>query len=813
MREQAQIIVVGGGITGCSIAYHLALFGAKDVLLLEKGELTSGSTCHAAGLVTRFHTSPSIMKMRIYATDLYAQLHKEVGTESGWHKTGSIRIASGMTELQGLKKAVSEAKGIGMEVNIVSPEESKRYWPQISLEGVEGAIFLEEDGWLDPHSMTTLLARKAVEMGAEIQTQTRVTGIQLSPQNEVTGVETDQGLIRCETVINAAGMWAPRLAEMVGIVMPMIPVNHQHLTTIPMKNCPFPENTPVLRDRKNLIYAREEVRGLLIGGFETNPVAWNAEGVPWEHSQQSLNPDWDQFEEIMEGAIMRIPILEEADVGEMENHPDAMTPDGYPCVGPSPEVRGFWGAAGLSLNGFGMGGGLGRTVAEWLLEGKTDLDMTPFDIRRFGKHYKNLNFVTERGKETYKYYYYPKFPADEWQWGRPYRTSPLYERLKDHGVVFGEKSGIERPNYFEPGKPWRMAGADQGDNWQWERPQYFAIIAEEHQAIRERVGLLDLSSFGKINIQGADALKLLQKVAANDVDKAIGSLIYTQFLNEQGGIESDLTIARFGEDSFRIISGTASLSRDLGWLLQHKPLGDDVSIEDVTDQYACLSIWGPRSREVLSRVSENDLSNAGFPYLTSQEIEFKGITIRANRVSFSGELGWELYPKRDQAVMVWDALMEAGQAFEIRPCGYKAIDSLRLEKGYLYWGSDLTAHDDPISAGLGFAVKLKKGDFIGRDAVVKIKEEGIKEKLCTFVLDPDACILYGGEAIFSEGKAISRIRSGGYAYTINKNVGFGYLPKALATPGIQLEIESFGKRIPIEVAESPLYDGKGEKIR
>ncbi|MBF0279423.1 MAG: FAD-dependent oxidoreductase [SAR324 cluster bacterium] len=813
MKDQAQIVVVGGGITGCSIAYHLALFGAKDVLLLEKGELTSGSTCHAAGLVTRFHTSPSIMKMRIYATNLYARLYQETGAESGWHNTGSIRIASGMTELQGLKKAVSQAKGIGMEVDLISPAESKRYWPQISLDDVEGAIFLQEDGWLDPHSMTQLLARKAVEMGVEIQTRIRVTGIRLSPHNEVTGVETEQGVIRCETVINAAGMWAPRLAEMVGIVMPMIPVNHQHLTTIPMESCLFPENTPVLRDRKNLIYVREEVRGLLIGGFETNPVAWNAAGVPWEHDQQSLNPDWGQFDSIMEGAIMRIPVLEEADVGEMENHPDAMTPDGYPCVGPSPEVRGFWGAAGLSLNGFGMGGGLGHTIAQWLLEGSTDIDMTPFDIRRFGKHYKNLNFITERGKETYKYYYFPKFPFDEWQWGRPYRTSPLYERLKQHGAVFGEKSGIERPNFFEPGKAWRMAGADQGEQWQWKRPHYFEIVGEEHQAIRERVGLLDMSSFGKINLQGPDALKLLQKVAANDIDQAVGTLIYSQFLNEQGGIESDLTITRFAEDSFRIVSGTASLSIDLGWLLQHKSLEENVRIDDVTDQYACISIWGPRSREVLQKVSSSDFSNRAFPYMTSQEIEFRKISVRANRVSFSGELGWELYPEREQAVMVWDALMEAGQEFDIRPCGYKAIDSLRLEKGYLYWGSDLTANDDPISAGLGFAVKLKKGNFIGKEAVAKIKEEGIQEKLCTLIMDPDSCILYGGEAVFSEGKAISRIRSGGIAYTLNKNVAFAYLPATLSRPGTRLEIESFGKRIPVEVVQGPLYDPDGKKIR
>ncbi|MCP4298727.1 MAG: FAD-dependent oxidoreductase [Proteobacteria bacterium] len=813
MKNQAQIVVIGGGITGCSIAYHLALMGAKDVLLIEKGELTSGSTCHAAGLVTSFDTSPSILKMRMYSADLYAELHENFGKESGWHGTGSLRLASGDTQLKILKRAVSQAKGLGSNSHIITPEEAKRYWPHISLEDVEGAIYLEKDGWLDPHSMANLLAKKATEMGVEIQVQTRVTNIQLSPKNEVVAVETDRGLIKCETVINAAGMWAPRIAEMVGILMPMIPVKHQHLTTTPLKDYPFPEDTPVLRDRKNLIYIREEVRGLLIGGFETEPAAWNPEGVPWDHSQQSLNPDWDQFESIMEGAILRIPILEEADVGELVNHPDAMTPDGYPCVGPSPQIPGFWGAAGLSLNGFGMGGGLGRIIAEWLIEGHTDVDMTPFDIRRFGKHYKNLDFITQRGKETYKYYYYNKFPFDEWEWGRPYRTSPLYERLKESGAVFGEKSGFERVIYFEPDKPWRTAGRDQGDNWQWAKADFIEVVREEHEAIRNGVGLLDMSSFGKIDIDGPDALKFLQKIAANEIDKPVGSLIYTQFLNPQGGIESDLTIGRTGKDSFRLITGTSSLSIDMGWLLLNKDEGDSVTIEDVTEKFACISVWGPESRKVLSQITSSDVSNEGFPYLNTQEISINGSAVRANRVSFSGELGWEIYPEKDIAVSVWDMLMEAGKAFNIRPCGYYSIDSLRLEKGYLYWGSDLTAKDDPLSAGLGFAVKTRKGNFIGRDAIIKIKEKGLQRKMCTLVLNTDNCSIYGGEAVFSQGEAIGRIRTGGYGYTVDKNIAFSYLPIEWSQPGTELEVESFGERVSMQVVKGPLYDPKGEKIR
>jgi 4-methylaminobutanoate oxidase (formaldehyde-forming) len=806
---QARIVIVGGGITGVSIAYHLALKGETDVILVEKDELTSGSTCHAAGLVTQFHTNMPVMRMRLYSVDLYSRLMAEHGAECGWHGTGSLRLATGDDQYMALKRAVSAAKGIGLELDILSPEEAHRYWPQISLDGVKGAIWLPTDGWLDPHGMVSLLAREARRMGTTMLTQTRVTDVVVEDR-EVKAVQTTAGRIDCEILINAAGMWAPRLAEMVGVVMPMVPVNHQHLTTVPSAGLEFPPDTPVLRDRSHLIYIREEVRGLLIGGFELEPAEWHPEGVPWDHAARSLQPDFDQFGSIMEGAIARIPSLADAQVAHLVNHPDAMTPDGYPCVGPSPDVRGFWGAAGLSLNGFGMGGGLGWVLADMIVDGGTDIDMTPFDIRRFGPHYSDLDFTTARGKETYKHYYFLKFPDDEWESARPFRTSALYERLKDHGVVYGTKNGFERPKHFEPGQGWRQAGKEQRHGWQWGIPQWREWVREEHRATRERVALYDMSSFGKLDVHGPGALAFLQRMAANNVRRPMGRLTYTQFLNASGGIESDLTIGRTGPESFRIITGTSSVSIDRGWLELHRP--DDVQIDDVTMQYACLSLWGPRSREVLEQLTEDDVSQEGFPYMATQLVRLAGVELRANRVSFSGELGYELYPPRDEALTVFNALMEAGEVFDIRPAGYRAIDSLRLEKGYLVWGSDMTPLDDPISAGLKPFVRLKKPDFMGRDAVAAVAESGPLTAMSTLVMDPESCVLYGGEAVFCDGQVVGRLRSGGYGFTVNKNIGFAYLPVELSA-GSMLEVESFGERLPAEVVAGPLYDPDGSRIR
>jgi 4-methylaminobutanoate oxidase (formaldehyde-forming) len=811
VRDQAQIVIIGGGIVGCSIAYHLAQKGQTDVLLLEKNELTSGSTAHAAGLVTQFHTSPTMMQIRAYSIQLYNQLKADLGGALDWRPVGSLRVASSPGRLKAMQRRVSQARALGLDVEIISPAEALRIYPYMTEKDLYGAVYLAQDGHLDPSSITYELARRARHMGVTIQTGVRVTGIGLSPRSEVTHVDTDYGRIKTECVVNAAGMWAPRIGQMVGALVPMMPVNHQHLTTQPIPGHELPRETPVLRDPDNLVYIREEVRGFLIGGFETHPVAWSVDGVAWEHAAQTLAPAWEQFEPVMEGAIRRIPMLAEAGIVTLVNHPDAMTPDGNPCLGPLPGLRGFYVAAGMSLNGFGGAGGIGKNMAEWILDGEPSLDLHEMNVRRFGPHFADRHFLVERAREAYRYYYHLRYPHDENEWGRPLRTTPLYPRLQELSAVFGEKNGWERANYFCPGQPWRRAGADQ-QQWGWERPPYFERVGEEHRAVRERVGLLDLSSFGKLEISGSGALGFLQRLAVGDMDRPVGSVMYTQFLNPKGGIESDVTITRLTTDRFRVITGTAFAASDLGWIRMH--LDDDaVELRDVTTDWAVLAVWGPRARGVLSAVTHADVSNAAFPYMTAQTIQIGASSVWAQRISYAGELGWELYVAPDQAIAVWDALLAAGQPFGIAPVGYKALDSLRLEKGYRYWSADITPADNPYEAGLSFCVALDKGDFIGRDALVEIKREGLRRKLCTLVLEDATCVIYGGEAICLEDRVVGRVRSAGYGYTLGKNIAYAYLPLELARVGAWLGVVVHGECLGAQVVSSPLYDPEGARLR
>jgi len=813
MRSQAEVVIIGGGILGCSIAYHLAQMGCTDVVLVEKNELTSGSTAHAAGLVTQFHTSPTMMQIRAYSIGLYNRLKAEANGNLDWHPVGSLRVASSRERLQALRRRVSQAKAVGLDVEIISPAEALRIYPHMTGDSLYGAVYLPQDGHLDPHSVTTELARRARQGGVTVYTGVRVTGIELSPRGEVTQVHTDQGAIRTACVVNAAGMWAPRVAAMVGADLPTVPVNHQHLTTQPILGHELPRETPVLRDPDNLVYIREEVRGFLVGGFERNPRAWAVDGVPWEHAAQTLAPDWDQFDEVMEGAVRRIPMLAHAGIVRLVHHPDAMTPDGYPCLGPVPGLHGFYVAAGMSLNGFGGGGGIGKLMAEWILEGEPSLDLHEMNVRRFGAHYAERHFTVERAREAYKYYYYLHFPHDEREWGRPLRTTPFYPRLKELGAVFGEKNGWERANYFEPGRPGRRAGADQRA-WGWGRPPYFEQVGEEHQATRERVALFDLSSFGKLEVQGPGALALLQRLAVSDLDQEVGRVTYTQFLNRRGGIESDVTITRLAQDRFRVVSGTAFASNDLGWIQMHLPVGNGaVQVRDVTAGLGCLGLWGPRAREVLRAVTSRDVSHAAFPYLTAQTIDVAGVPVWAQRISYAGELGWELYVPSHAALPVWDALLAAGQAHGIRPAGYKALDTLRLEKGYRAWGADITPADNPYAAGLGFCVSLDKGDFIGRGALEEIRSAGPERKLCALTVDCDACVMYGGEAVWENGRVVGRVRSGGFGYSVEQTIAYAYLPPALAEVGARLRIEVFGEHVPARVVRHPLYDPQGERLR
>lgn len=823
MHTHSRTVVIGGGITGCSIAFHLAERGWNDVVLVEKGELTSGTTFHSVGLVTQFRTSSALMQLQNYSISLYNRLKADVGDALGWYQVGSLRLASSPAQYKNLQRNISRAKGLGLNVEMISPAEARQIFPVMTDENLYGAVYIPDDGWLDPNGITTELARRAKQLGAEINTGVRVTDIERDAKGRVCAVNTDHGRIETEIVVNAAGQWAPRLGEMVGVNLPMTPVMHQYLLTRALPGHELPKQTPVVRDPDNLVYIREEAGGFLIGGFEANPKAWAVNGVAWEFSQQLLPPEWDLFQELIKGAIRRVPEIENAEIVKLINGPDAITPDGHYALGPVPTVPGLWVAAGMSLNGIAGAGGVGRVMAEWIMDGAPTIDVSEMNVRRFGAYLNDQAYVAEKAREIYRYYYLLRYPNDEDEWGRGKRVSPLYEKVKEYGAVFGAKNGWERVNYFDPDKSWRQAGADQRA-WGWGSPTYFERVGVEHRAARERVALFDMTSFGKLDVRGAGACEFLQLLADNDVNKPVGSLVYTQFLNERGGFESDLTIARMGEEHFRIITGTAFLASDLGWLVEKLSgsvatkdiagLTGLVKIADVTEQYACLGLWGPDARRVLEQITRGDVSNAAFPYMTAKNLTIDDFNVWAQRVSYVGELGWELYCANDNAVRLWHLLMEAGKPFGIEPAGYKALDSLRLEKCYRYWSADITPNETPYESGQGFAVKLSKGHFLGRDALLKQKAEGIKRKLVplTFPLSGEN-LLYGGEAIWHGEQVVSRVRSGGYGYSLEKNIALCYLPIQLAHIGNSVEIEIFGERVPAVVSPDPLYDPKGEKLR
>jgi glycine cleavage system aminomethyltransferase T/glycine/D-amino acid oxidase-like deaminating enzyme len=782
--DRARAVVVGGGITGASVAYHLAKAGWHDTVLLEKDELTSGSTCHAAGLVTQFNPSPTMMRFRRYSIELY----QELGV---FEQVGGLRFASSEEQLKELQRGVSRARGIGLEVELVSADESARLMPAITRNSLHGAVWVPSDGHLDPHTATHALAGAARALGATVLTRHRVTGFKLGLKGQVTALETDRGRIEADVVVIAGGIWAAQIAAMAGAFIVSTPVDHQHAALLAVAGHELPHDMPCFRDPDNLVYGKSEAGGVVLGGYESDPVARWIDGVPWDHAGTSLPPDHARFEPLLAGAARRFPFMGEAGIVKLVCHPDAMTPDANPLVGPVPGVRGLYLAAGLSLNGFGGAGGIGRSLAELITTGEAELDLYPYRPWRFGPVHRDHRYVAELAREAYRYYYYLRYPYDSDEWGRPKRTSALHERLQDAGAVFGAKHGWERAEYFDPGRPWRRAGADQR-RFGWNRPPYFELLAEEHRAFRERVGIIDMTSFGKIEVRGRGALTLLERVAGNHVDRPAGSIIYTQLLERNGGIAADVTVTRLDEESFRVVTGAGYVNSDLGWLrLQLRDEDGPVDIRETTDQLSVIGIWGPSARDVLERVAEGDLSESGFPFMQARHIRIGGATAFAQRVTYVGELGWELYLEPGWAVQVWDRLMSTGHEFGIVTGGYRALDSLRIEKGYRYYGTDLTLLDNPFEAGLGFAVDRAKWSSIPREITRRLRTLAIGNE--------DYVPVYGGEAVLDEeGHVVSRLRSCAYGFSARRNLAYSYLPVALV-PGAQVRVDVFGQLVPSTV--------------
>jgi glycine cleavage system T protein len=807
MAGHARAVVVGGGVVGCSVAYHLTARGWRDVVLLERAELTSGSTFHAAGLVGQLRSSVALTRLMMWSVECYRRLAAETGRDPGWHEVGSLRLASSTERMAELSRQAGWAKSFGLPLEAIGAEEARQLFPVISLDGLRGAVYLPTDGHVDPGGLAAALAEGARRRGAAIRTGVRVTGITVR-DGRIHEVQTDHGAIRTEVVVNAAGMWAPEIGRMVGVTVPLVPLRHQYLTTKPIDG--VHPRMPTMRDPDLLDYFREEVGGLVVGGWERNPVPWGLEGIPADFNHRLLPPDWEQFAPLMENAVRRIPALAGAEVVRLVHGPEAFTPDGEFILGEAPEAGGFFVAAGFCAHGIAGAGGAGRIVADWIVDGDPGLDLWHMDLRRFGGQYRSRRLVTERAREIYGSYYDIRYPGQERAAGRGLRLSPVHARLAALGAAFGEKAGWERPNWIE---------ANAKDGSEARRPRGFAgrhwssAIEAEHAATRERAGLFDETSFAKFEVVGPGALALLQRLADNDVDRPPGSVVYTSMLNARGGIECDFTITRLAADRFRIVTGSAFGTHDRGWISRHLPRDGSVSLIDVTAAYACLGLFGPRARGILAGVTDADVSHAGFPYLTARELAVGRAPVLAARVTYVGELGWELYTPSEYGLELWDTLWEAGRPLGLVAAGYRAIDSLRLEKGYRYWSADITPDDTPYEAGLGFAVRLGKGDFIGREALVRQKAEGVRRKLCCLTLADPLAVALGGEPVRVDGWVAGRITSGGFGYTVGLSIAYAYLPVELAAPGVPVAVEVFGDWIAGAVAAEPLWDPKGERIR
>jgi 4-methylaminobutanoate oxidase (formaldehyde-forming) len=808
LPSQARVVIIGGGVGGCSIAYHLTQMGWRDVVVLERSELTSGSTFHSAGLVGQLRSDVNLTKMIRYSTDLYRRIQAETGVDPGWREVGSLRLAASPERLEELKRQVALSRSFGLPLDLISPAEAFELFPLMEMGGVEGAVYLPTDGFIDPTGLTMALAAGAKARGAVFHTQTRVQSLEIR-DGRIEAVLTDRGRIEAEVVVNAAGQWCGEIASLAGVSLPVVPMAHLYLITKPIAG--VKSTFPTVRDPDLLIYFREEVGGLVAGGYERKPAPWGLDGIPEDFNNKLLPPDWDRFTPLMENSIRRVPALESAEVVQLINGPEGFSPDGEFLLGPTP-VKGFWVAAAFCAHGLAGAGGTGKVMAEWIIDGHPEWDIWRLDLRRFGSQYKNQAYAVARTVETYSKYYDIHYPNEERESERGLRLSPAYPRLRALGAVFGEKAGWERPNWFAP----HEAEADHGhEPVGWARHHWSPAIEVEHRATRERVALFDETSFSKIEVRGPGALEVLQYLCANNVDKPVGSITYTSMLNSRGGIECDFTITRIGEDRFLIITGSAFGQHDLSWIRLHLPDGASVDVEDVGSSYACLGLFGPKAREVLGRVTRDDISNAAFPYMASRRVTLGGASALALRVTYVGELGWEIYTSMEDGARLWDALWEAGQPDGLTAAGYRAIDSLRLEKGYRYWSLDISPDYTPFEAGLGFAVKLNKGEFLGREALVRQKAGGIQRKLCCLTLTDPATLAIGNEPIRRRGQdeVVSWVTSGGYGYSVRKNIAYAYLPIDLAPAGSAFDIEILGERIPARVEVEPLWDPKNERVK
>jgi glycine cleavage system T protein len=809
LPSHARVIVVGGGIAGCSVAYHLTKLGWTDVVLLERRDISCGTTWHAAGLVGQLRATQNLTRLAKYGADLYERLEAETGQATGFRRPGSISLARTPERMVELRRAASMARSFGVDVEPITPAEAGRRWPLIRTDDLVGAVWLPRDGRTNPIDTTQALAKGARLGGARIVEQTAVTSVHRQ-NGAVTGVSTTRGDIACEVVVNCAGMWARALGRLAGAAVPLHAAEHFYMVTDPMPG--VTPDLPVLRDTDGYIYVREEVGGLLVGGFEPVAKPWGMHGIPDEFAFSLLREDWDHFQVLMEQGLLRIPSLATAPVRRHVNGPESFTPDGRFLLGETPECRNFFVAAGFNSIGIASGGGAGKALAEWIVGGEPPMDLWDVDIRRVAPFQVNPRYLYERTVETVGLVYAMHWPFHQPESARGVRRSVLHDRLAARGACFGVVMGWERANWYA------RDGMEAAYRYSYGRQNWFPCAAEEHRAVREAVGLFDQSSFAKLRLEGPDALAALQRLCANDVDVPAGRVVYTQMCNARGGIEADLTVTRLAEDAFLVVTSASTATHDADWIRRH--LGQARAVlTDVTSGYAVLGVMGPRSRTLLARLTDADLSNGAFPFGASREIWLASARVRASRLTYVGELGWEVYIPTEFAPGVYDAIVAAGEDLGLQHAGYHAMDSLRIEKAYRSWGHDLGSEDTPFQAGLGFAVRLdKKTEFIGQEALRAEQGQPLRRRLVVFALEEPEPLVYHDEPIWRDGELVGRITSGAYGHTLGRAIGLGYVAHpdfvsdAWVTGG-RWEVEIACERVRARAQLTPPYDAKSLRVR
>ncbi len=810
LPKRARVVIVGGGVIGCSIAYHLTKIGWTDVVLLERKQLTSGTTWHAAGLVGQLRPSINMTRLAKYTGELYRGLEAETGQATGYRQCGSVSMATNAERFEELKRSASMAKVFDLPVHVVTPAEIKAMAGILNVDDVVGGIHIPSDGYANAVDITQALAKGARTGGAQIFENTKVTRIRHDGEL-VTGVETGDGWIHADHVVLCGGMWTRDLAASIGVAVPLHACEHYYVLFEGIAG--LNADLPVLRDYDHCGYYKYDAGKLLVGAFEPHARPWGMDGIPEDFCFDEIAGDFDHFAPVLEDALRRVPALQNAGIQKFFCGPESFTPDVRYHLGECPELKGCFVAAGLNSIGLQSAGGVGKVMAEWIRDGAPPADLWTVDVRRNMPFQRNRKYLRERVSESLGLLYATHYPFKQYATARGVRKTAIHDRLAAVGACFGEAFGWERPNWYG------AAGGTPTYEYSYGRQNWFAANAAECRAVREAVGLFDQSSFAKFRLEGRDAVRVLNRVCANDIDVAEGRLVYTQWLNDRGGIEADLTVTRLSPTAFLIVTGAETQVRDFDWLRRHIPGDAHAVLVDVSSAIGVLSVMGPNARALLQSLTPDTLSNEGFPFGTSREIELGYAIVRASRITYVGELGWELYIPTEFMMGVYDMIVAAGEDFGLKHAGYHALNALRMEKGYRHWGHDITDEDTPLEAGLGFAVKMDKpGGFIGREALARQKDEGVRQKLVQFLLRSPDPMLYHNEPIWQGDRIAGYIRSGMYAHTLGGACGLGYVTAADGGPvgaiaADDYEIEIAGVRYPATASLKPMYDPTNARIK